>query len=147
MSRYLVGIDVGGTFTDFVAYDRDSGTIVVWKNLTTPADPTDGILDGLARIGDRTRHQPYAARHDRRHQRHPGAQGGDGRLLSRPAASATCPSSSAATAKSHYDITWIKPKPLVKHRHCYELDERIDRDGVVLEPLDEVGLRRIVRGS
>ena len=27
MSSYLVGIDVGGTFTDFVAYDRDAGTI------------------------------------------------------------------------------------------------------------------------
>ena len=38
--------------------------------------------------------------------------------------------------KSHYDITWIKPAPLVKHRDCYEIDERVDRDGVELEPLE-----------
>ena len=53
MARYLVGIDVGGTFTDFVSFDRDTGRIAVWKNLTTPGDPTDGILEGLARIEDR----------------------------------------------------------------------------------------------
>ena len=99
MSHYLVGIDVGGTFTDFVAYDRDSGTISVWKNLTTPGDPTDGILEGLRRIDDRASHQPCAPRHDGRHQRHPGAQGAPTSPTWRRAASATCPSSSAATAR------------------------------------------------
>jgi N-methylhydantoinase A len=43
MARYLVGVDVGGTFTDFVSYDRESHALEVWKNLTTPDDPTLGI--------------------------------------------------------------------------------------------------------
>ena len=50
MPDYLLGVDVGGTFTDFVAYDKQSREIAVWKNLSTPDDPTDGILTGLERI-------------------------------------------------------------------------------------------------
>ena len=42
-----VGVDVGGTFTDFVAYDDDSGDSVTYKRSSTPRDPTDAIIDGL----------------------------------------------------------------------------------------------------
>ena len=45
----LVGIDVGGTFTDFVRYDPETQAVDVWKTLSTPADPIDGIIDGLDR--------------------------------------------------------------------------------------------------
>src|SRR5688572_14092905 len=125
MSHYLVGIDVGGTFTDFVAYDRDSGTISVWKNLTTPSDPTDGILEGLRRIGDRT-----AISHVRL-----GTTVATNAILERKGARLAylatrgfrdVPFIQRGNRKTHYDITWIKPEPLVKHRNCYELDERID---------------------
>ena len=50
MSRYMLGVDVGGTFTDFVAYDREAKALLVWKRLSTPADPTAGILNGLQEI-------------------------------------------------------------------------------------------------
>ena len=144
MSSYLVGIDVGGTFTDFVAYDRDGGTISVWKNLTTPGDPTDGILEGLRRIDDRA-----SISHVRL-----GTTVATNAILERKGANVAylatrgfrdVPFIQRGNRKSHYDILWIKPAPLVKHRNCHELDERIDRDGVVLEALDEAGLRRIVR--
>ena len=46
--QHLLGIDVGGTFTDFVAHDS-AGGIEVWKVLSVPADPVAGILDGLQR--------------------------------------------------------------------------------------------------
>ncbi|HLR70854.1 MAG TPA: hydantoinase/oxoprolinase N-terminal domain-containing protein, partial [Pseudogracilibacillus sp.] len=35
MSKYISGIDVGGTFTDFVSFDQETQEINVWKNLTT----------------------------------------------------------------------------------------------------------------
>ena len=35
--------------------------------------------------------------------------------------------------KYHYDMSWVKPKPLVKRRHCFEIDERIDAYGEVLD--------------
>jgi N-methylhydantoinase A len=144
MARYLVGIDVGGTFTDFVSFDRDTGTIAVWKNLTTPGDPTDGILEGLARIEDRA-----AIGHLRL-----GTTVATNAILERKGAEigylATrgfrdVPFIQRGNRKAHYDITWVKPDPLVKHRHCHELNERIDRDGQVVEPLDEPGLRALVR--
>ena len=46
-AAYRLGCDVGGTFTDFVLHDERSGTVHVEKCLTTPADPSIGILEGL----------------------------------------------------------------------------------------------------
>ena len=40
--RNLLGVDVGGTFTDFVAYDPKTKAIRVWKELSTPRDPVTG---------------------------------------------------------------------------------------------------------
>ena len=48
---YRLGCDVGGTFTDFVLYDEHSGAIHVEKCLTTPADPSVAILEGLRAFG------------------------------------------------------------------------------------------------
>jgi N-methylhydantoinase A len=45
--RYMLGIDVGGTFTDFVAYDSETKAIDVWKRLSVPQDPVAGIEAGL----------------------------------------------------------------------------------------------------
>jgi N-methylhydantoinase A len=45
--KFRLGCDVGGTFTDFVLYDEASGQIHIDKQLTTPSDPSVGILNGL----------------------------------------------------------------------------------------------------
>lgn len=52
---WTVGVDVGGTFTDFHARDDASGREVVFKRPSTPDDPGRAILDGL---------QEMAAAHD-----------------------------------------------------------------------------------
>jgi N-methylhydantoinase A len=44
---YKIGIDIGGTFTDCVIID-DGGRTAISKALTTPADPSAGVLDALA---------------------------------------------------------------------------------------------------
>ncbi|MCB1432796.1 MAG: hydantoinase/oxoprolinase family protein, partial [Alphaproteobacteria bacterium] len=43
----------------------------------------------------------------------------------------------------HYDMSWVKPKPLMKRRHCFELDERIDAYGQVVTPLKDDDVRRV----
>ena len=44
--RYRVGIDIGGTFTDFVLFDARRGQLRLHKCLTTPKDPSAGALEG-----------------------------------------------------------------------------------------------------
>jgi N-methylhydantoinase A len=46
-----IGIDVGGTFTDFLVV-RDGAEPAVFKTLSTPADPSIGPVDGLHDIAD-----------------------------------------------------------------------------------------------
>ena len=51
---YRLGVDIGGTFTDFALVDEDTGTLSVHKKLTTPHDPSESVLQGLAELLDRT---------------------------------------------------------------------------------------------
>ncbi|MBV9198979.1 MAG: hydantoinase B/oxoprolinase family protein, partial [Alphaproteobacteria bacterium] len=48
--RYRIGLDIGGTFTDFVLLDQATGEVRLHKCLTTPEDPSAGALEGLATL-------------------------------------------------------------------------------------------------
>ena len=48
---YKVGIDVGGTFTDLFLWSSEGDT-ATFKTLSTPADPSIGVLDGLRAIAE-----------------------------------------------------------------------------------------------
>jgi len=56
-TQYRLGIDAGGTFTDFVLANN-SGQVQLYKALSTPADPTLAIKDGLALIAEDTGFKP-----------------------------------------------------------------------------------------
>jgi N-methylhydantoinase A len=45
-----IGIDTGGTFTDVVAFDEVTGELTVTKTPSTPADPAQGFMAGLAKM-------------------------------------------------------------------------------------------------
>ena len=135
MSRYLVGVDVGGTFTDFVAYDRESRALDVWKNLTTPEDPTTGILTGLAR---------FAVPADIANLR-VGTTVATNAILERKGARIAyvatrgfrdIPFLQRGHRKHHYDSGWVRSRALVLRRDCHEVDERLLASGEVLQPLD-----------
>ena len=51
---HRLGIDIGGTFTDFALVDDTTGELAVHKQLTTPRDPSESVLIGLAAILDQT---------------------------------------------------------------------------------------------
>jgi N-methylhydantoinase A len=140
----MVGIDVGGTFTDFVSYDPETKTVEVWKNPSTPNDPNDGILTGLGKFEN-----PGDISNIRL-----GTTIATNAILERKGATVgylttagfrDIPFIQRGNRRSHYDITWIKPKPLVKRRHCYEISERVMANGEVQIPLDEDGVREIAR--
>ena len=48
--RIRIGIDTGGTFTDVVALDEDSGELVTTKTPSTPGNPADGFLVGVRKV-------------------------------------------------------------------------------------------------
>ena len=50
MSEYSLGIDIGGTFTDLVIHDHDTGRRWGSKVLTTHADPQQGVVAGVRTI-------------------------------------------------------------------------------------------------
>ena len=134
MGRYVIGVDVGGTFTDFVAYDRDSRTLRAWKNLSTPDDPTRGILAGLARLND-----PAAVDTLRL-----GTTVATNAILERKGARVAyvttrgfrdIPYLQRGHRQFHYDSQWQRARPLVQRRDCLEVDERLLADGSVLAPL------------
>jgi len=144
VASYMVGIDVGGTFTDFVSYDPQTKAVEVWKNPSTPKDPNDGILTGLAK---------FEAPGDINNVRL-GTTVATNAILERKGATVgyvttagfkDIPFIQRGNRRSHYDITWIKPKPLVKRRHCFEISERVMANGEVEVPLDEAGVREMAK--
>jgi N-methylhydantoinase A len=52
-NQYRLGIDAGGTFTDFILADRE-GEVRIFKALSTPQDPTQAIRNGLKLIEEET---------------------------------------------------------------------------------------------
>ena len=48
--HHRVGVDIGGTFTDLVLIDDETGSRAVGKVLTTPEDPSEGVESGLAEL-------------------------------------------------------------------------------------------------
>ncbi|MBF8187546.1 hydantoinase/oxoprolinase family protein [Nonomuraea sp. K274] len=51
MRSVRIGVDTGGTFTDIVAVDEQTGEILTTKTPSTPANPADGFLAGIEKLG------------------------------------------------------------------------------------------------
>ena len=49
-SQFLIGVDIGGTFTDIVVVDQISGKQFNGKILTTPINPSEAVLSGVKEI-------------------------------------------------------------------------------------------------
>jgi N-methylhydantoinase A len=142
---HALGIDVGGTFTDFAAYDQDRKVVEVWKELSVPTDPVIGILEGLARY----REDAATVTHMRL-----GTTVATNAILERTGATVAYVATKGfrdiifvqrGNRKYHYDMSWVKPKPLAKRRDCFEVDERVDAYGNIIKPLDENEVRALGR--
>ncbi|MCY4504128.1 MAG: hydantoinase/oxoprolinase family protein, partial [Alphaproteobacteria bacterium] len=56
--KYRIGVDVGGTFTDLMVLDGQTGEVYALKTPTTPADPSEGLLGGIAEAAERVGFEP-----------------------------------------------------------------------------------------
>ena len=51
---FRLGCDIGGTFTDFVLVNDETGTFSIYKCLTTPSDPSDAVETGIRGLEQQT---------------------------------------------------------------------------------------------
>lgn len=142
MVKYISGIDVGGTFTDFVSFNQETQEVEVWKNLTTPQEPINGVLKGLEHFNelsdvDQIRHGTTIATNAILERK------GAGVAYVTTKGFRDIPFIQRANRKKHYDLSWIKPKPLVKRRNCFEVNERLTHKGEVLMEIDREEVKRI----
>ena len=138
-TAYRLGCDVGGTFTDFVLYDERSGAIHAEKCLTTPEDPSVGILEGLRAFGSvdpehiaRTRRIAHATTLV--------ANAVIERKGARTALLTTRGFRDVLELRRHVRVTtyelWADPPaPLVPRPLRIPIDERTYSDGTVLRPV------------
>ena len=47
---YMIGVDVGGTFTDFSVFNLDTGELINYKDSSTPDDPSRAIVRGVQEL-------------------------------------------------------------------------------------------------
>ena len=144
-----LGFDIGGTFTDFVLADPATGALRLHKRLTTPDDPAVGALAGLRHIVA----EAGAAFTDVADIVH-GTTLVTNALIERRGARLGLITTAgfrdvleAGTEQRYdiYDLFLRYPTPLVPRHRRLEVAERIDRDGRVVTPLDEDGVRRAAR--
>src|SRR2546425_10777928 len=140
MTHYSLGIDIGGTFTDIVVYDHDSGRQMSRKVLTTHDDPARAVATGVAALLASGRFEPSSftrvvhattlftnALIERK-----GAVTG---LITTEGFADTLEIGRERKYEL-YDLTIAKPEPLVPRHLRLEVPERVQADGSVRRPLD-----------
>jgi len=146
MSR-LLGIDVGGTFTDVIFFDERSGAVLTEKVPSTPDDPSRGVIEGIVKLRDAH-----------------GIDVGDLTLFAHGSTVATnallefkLPVTALLVTRGFrdvleigdqmrpnmFDLTIRKPRPAVPRELVIEVHERIDRNGEVVEALTQEEIDRV----
>ena len=148
-NRFRLGVDIGGTFTDAVLLSEASGATRIAKVPSTPADPSRGFLNAVERILSDGDVAPDAISYLVH-----GTTVATNSLIERKT-----PRTAFITTEGFrdmleigrqvrptlYDIHFEKPPPLVPRNLCFEVKERLDARGRVLEPLDEARVHEIAR--
>jgi N-methylhydantoinase A len=146
---YRLGCDIGGTFTDFVLLDDQTGEIKTGKCLTTPQDPSDAVEEGIRALEVTT--PDFVGKLDELIH---GTTLVINSIIERKGAR-----TGLITTKGFRDILEIGreiryapydifaefPMPLIPRRYRMEVDERVRSDGTVLKALDPEDARSVVR--
>ena len=141
-----IGIDVGGTFTDAVAYDQGKGAFTFTKVPSTPADPTRAVLEVLKAL-----HIEIQSIERLVH----GVTIGTNAVLEGKGAEVWMLMTKGfkdvleigrTNRPILYDIRTQKAPPLVPRKRALEINERLLFDGSVLRPIDLAEVERVATG-
>jgi N-methylhydantoinase A len=149
--RIRIGIDTGGTFTDVVALDEQSGELVTTKTPSTPANPADGFLAGIEKVL--------------------AVLGADGSAIGAVSHGTTVATNQLLEGKvdrlgfvttAGYEAMleiarqsvpdgygnsyfWVKPDRIVPRDLVRGVEGRLDFTGAEVRPFDETGAREVAR--
>ena len=146
---YMIGVDVGGTFTDFSVFNLETGELVHYKDSSTPGDPSRAIVKGVKDVLEikkaQARDVVYLAH---------GTTVGTNALIEKKGARVGLITTEGfkdlmeignQKRPSLYDLQAQKPVPLIPSGCNIGVRERIRYDGSVYTPLDEENVRQAVR--
>ncbi|BCH33295.1 hypothetical protein MesoLjLc_52250 [Mesorhizobium sp. L-8-10] len=134
-----IGIDIGGTFTDLVL-SRGGRTLFVNKTSSTPADPGEAVITGLAEMLERLAIEPGAVKEIVH-----GTTVGSNAILQRKGAKTALITTKGfrdvleigrIRTPEMFNLAWEKPEPLAPRRYRREISERIAADGSVVTAID-----------
>ncbi|TXK89813.1 hydantoinase/oxoprolinase family protein, partial [Parageobacillus sp. SY1] len=145
MKKYRVAVDVGGTFTDVFVFDDQTKNMYVTKTSSVPASPEKGILEGLEKAGIRGKDILIFSH---------GTTVGTNALIERK-----LPKTALVTTKGFRDVIEIRrgtklnlwdayddvAPPYIRRRDRFELKERVDYSGRIIEKVDEKEARELAR--
>jgi N-methylhydantoinase A len=140
-----IAVDIGGTFTDVVAFDPAAGRYRSAKVLTTPEDRSVAVIRGMAAVTERPTDVASMVH---------GTTTGLNAFLERRGEKVMLVTTRGIRdvyhiARGHrtslYEVQYRKPEPLVPRADIVEVAGRLDYRGVEVEPLDEEALRAAAR--
>jgi len=148
-SRLRVGIDVGGTFTDLVAFDEDSGETLLIKLPSTPRDPSDGVIQAFVHLSDSSQGQVSVLVH--------ASTIGTNLFLGQ--LNLDIPRAALVTTSGFRDVLEIgrqrraelynpffeRPQPLVERHLRFTVNERMSHEGKAITAVDEERVRALAR--
>jgi len=145
MGSYRVSMDIGGTFTDIVAYDEASGTYVATKASTTPGDLSVGVIEGLDTIVDTLSEIRFLVH---------GTTQGLNAFLERRGVPVLLLATAGVEDTYHiargprlelYNAQYRKPTPLLDRKDVIGIAGRLDAQGNEIRHLDEAAVRKAAR--
>lgn len=145
-----VGVDIGGTFTDFCVFDEKTRSLWTMKVLSTPDRPGTEVMDGLAEIQRRYGVPPSSISYFTH-----GTTVGVNTVIQRRGITLCLFTTrgfedvlEVARLKmpDPYDLFSARPEPLVTRDRVFSIDERMLFDGTVDQPLDETSVDAAIEG-
>jgi N-methylhydantoinase A/oxoprolinase/acetone carboxylase beta subunit len=161
LTNLRIGVDIGGTFTDCVVIDGDGGMRTAAKSPSTPSDPAQGVMDVLA-VAAESLGVPRPRLLEAAVLFVHGSTVATNALLERKGAR-----TALLTSSGHEDTLLVgrmsqkiaglplsqltddralrkADPPLVSRRDIVGVRERVDRDGAVVAPMDEMAVRETI---
>lgn len=140
---FAVAVDIGGTFTDLVGYDHESGRVIYTKSPTTYGDFVQGIVDCFSKAGIKPQEANFLNH---------GTTLVINALIQRHGAKTALVTTrgfrdvleiARGNRPDPFDLHYARDEPLIPRELRFEVAERIGAKGEIVTPLDREALTQL----